>query len=392
MQLDYSVAEQAFRQEVRQFLRAKLPDDIRRKVFDYVPLQRAEVMQWHRLLYEQGWVAPSWSKEDGGAEWTPVQRHIFDDEAEIAGAPLLVPFGLNMCGPVIIQYGTVGQKNFFLPRILSGEHIWCQGFSEPDAGSDLASLNTRAIRSGDSYIVDGQKIWTTMAHWANWIFCLVRTDPGAARKQSGISFLLIDLNSPGVSVRQIRTLDGEAEFNEVFFDAVRVPLGNLVGTENDGWSCAKYLLVHERTGEARLGIAKRQIERLKMVLATNSFGDARLNDQRWRDRVAAVEIELMALEVTKLRVDAWSGDARSRDATASLLKIKSTELLQRLSSLLMDAAAVSGIGNQMPGGDQNSGLRSDQLARAYFDSRKLTIYGGSNEIQRNIIARATLGL
>ncbi len=248
MELAYTPEENAFREEVRGFIRANLPADIQDKVLNGKHMGREDYLRWHRALHKQGWVAPNWPAEYGGTGWTPVERHIFEDEAAEAGAPPVIPFGVTMCGPVVIRFGNDWQKQFFLPRILSGEHVWCQGFSEPGAGSDLASLRTKAVREGDNYIVNGQKIWTTSAHIADWIFNLVRTDPAAKKQQEGISFLLVDMKTPGVTVRPIVTMDGGREVNEVFFDNVKVPARNLVGEENKGWTYAKFLLGNERTG------------------------------------------------------------------------------------------------------------------------------------------------
>ena len=287
MELAYTPQENAFREEVRGFIRANLPADIQDKVLNGKHMGREDFLRWHRALHKKGWVAPNWPVENGGTGWTPVQRHIFEDEAAEAGAPPVIPFGVTMCGPVVIRFGSDWQKQYFLPRILSAEHVWCQGFSEPGSGSDLASLRTKAVREGDDYIVNGQKIWTTSAHFADWIFNLVRTDPNAKKPQEGISFLLIDMKTPGITVRPIVTMDGGREVNEVFFDNVRVPAKNLVGEENKGWTYAKFLLGNERTGIARVGASKRELKRLKEIATQEQDGGRPLvASPRFRDKIA----------------------------------------------------------------------------------------------------------
>jgi alkylation response protein AidB-like acyl-CoA dehydrogenase len=399
MELAYTPEEQAFRAEVRRFVEENLPADIRRKVLEHKKMAREDFMRWHRILHERGWVAPHWPPEHGGTGWSVVERHIFEDELAEAGAPPLIPFGVTMVGPVIIEFGDERQKSFFLPRILSGEHVWCQGYSEPGAGSDLASLRTRAVRDGDHYVVDGQKIWTTSAHFADWIFCLVRTDP-AAKKQEGISFLLIDMKTPGITVRPIVTMDGGAEVNETFFDGVRVPVENRVGEENKGWTYAKFLLGNERTGIARVGASKRELKRLKEIAAMEPGGDGRplVESPRFRDKLARLEIDVMALEVTNLRMIAALRGGGSLGAEASLLKIKGSEIQQRLTELMMEAAGPSAHPFQPEAFDDGwngEPIGPDYayaLAPTYFNYRKVSIYGGSNEIQKNIVAKATLGL
>ncbi|HLJ64752.1 MAG TPA: acyl-CoA dehydrogenase family protein, partial [Stellaceae bacterium] len=315
-----------------------------------------------------------------------------------AGAPPLIPFSVTMCGPVILRFGNEAQKKFYPPRMLSGEHVWCQGFSEPGSGSDLASLRTRAARQGDHYIVDGQKTWTTFAHYADWIFCLVRTDP-SAKKQEGISFLLIDLKTPGITVRPIITMEGGHEVNEVFFDNVRVPVENLVGEENKGWNYAKFLLGNERTGIARVGASKRELKRLKDIASTEPGDHGPLiASPRFRDKIAALEIELMALEITDLRMIAALRDGRAPGAEASILKIRGSEIQQRLTELMMEAVGPYALPFQpetLADGWNGEPLGPDYaaaLAPRYFNYRKTSIYGGSNEIQKNIVAKATLGL
>jgi alkylation response protein AidB-like acyl-CoA dehydrogenase len=396
MDLNYTEADLAFRDEVRAFLESKLPADLRHKVRKHLRLSREDYVRWHKILYEQGWVAPGWPVEHGGPGWSPVQRHIFDEECARAGTPQVLPFGVNMVAPVIMAFGSQAQKDYYLPRILSCEDWWCQGYSEPGAGSDLASLKTTAVRDGDHYIVNGQKTWTTLAQHADMIFCLVRTDP-SVRKQEGISFLLIDMHAPGVTVRPILMLDEDHEVNEVFFDNVRVPAANLVGQENKGWTYAKYLLGHERTGIAAVGRSKRELASLKR-LATREHknGKPLLADPLFAAKVAALEIELMALETTALRVLAQAGKAPGPEA--SVLKVRGTDIQQALTELMLEAAGPLALPFDPGylGGERAHSVFEDDdaapLASYYFNFRKTSIYGGSNEIQRNIIAQMILGL
>ena len=376
MDLNYSAEELAFRDEVRAWLRANLPGDLREKVESYAHLSKEELLRWHRILAKKGWVAPAWPREWGGTGWNVVQRYIFEEELGFAGSPMLIPFGLSMCGPVLLRFGTEAQKKRFLPRIYNGEDFWCQGYSEPGSGSDLASLKTKAVREGEHYVVNGQKIWTTLAHYADWIFCLVRTDPSTAKRQEGISFLLMDMRAPGITVRPLILMDGAHEVNEVFFDDVKVPVENLVHEEGQGWTVAKYLLGYERMNTGRIGESKRQLARLKQ------YGAGLMHDQRWRDRLSRLEVELAALEITNLRfLDRMRRTGQPPGADVSMLKIKGTEIQQGLTELMMDAADPAA---------------NDPLATAirkrYLSMRKTTIYAGSNEIQRNIIAKMTLGL
>jgi alkylation response protein AidB-like acyl-CoA dehydrogenase len=396
MDLNYTEADLAFRDEVRAFLESKLPADLRHKVRKHLRLSREDYVRWHKILYEQGWVAPGWPVEHGGPGWSPVQRHIFDEECARAGTPQVLPFGVNMVAPVIMAFGSQAQKDYYLPRILSCEDWWCQGYSEPGAGSDLASLKTTAVRDGDHYIVNGQKTWTTLAQHADMIFCLMRTDP-SVRKQEGISFLLIDMHAPGVTVRPILMLDEDHEVNEVFFDNVRVPAANLVGQENKGWTYAKYLLGHERTGIAAVGRSKRELASLKR-LATREHknGKPLLADPLFAAKVAALEIELMALETTALRVLAQAGKAPGPEA--SVLKVRGTDIQQALTELMLEAAGPLALPFDPGylGGERAHSVFEDDdaapLASYYFNFRKTSIYGGSNEIQRNIIAQMILGL
>jgi alkylation response protein AidB-like acyl-CoA dehydrogenase len=396
MDLEYTEEDLAFRDQVRAFLDANLPADLQRKVRSHLRLTKDDYVRWHKTLAAQGWVAPGWPVEYGGPGWTPVRRHIFDEECARAGTPPILPFGVNMVAPVIMAFGSQAQKDRYLPRILSCEDWWCQGYSEPGAGSDLASLKTTAVRDGDHYIVNGQKTWTTLAQHADMIFCLVRTDP-TVRKQEGISFLLIDMHSPGVTVRPIIMLDEEHEVNEVFFDNVRVPVENLVGQENKGWTYAKYLLGHERSGIAAVGRSKRELGFLKRLASREQKnGKPLIEDPLFAARLAALEIELMALEMTVLRVLARADKAPGPEA--SVLKVRGTDIQQMLTELMLEAAGPNAMAFDpayLEGATEHSVAGDDEaapLASDYFNFRKTSIYGGSNEIQRNIIAQMILGL
>ncbi|HEY1360962.1 MAG TPA: pimeloyl-CoA dehydrogenase large subunit [Xanthobacteraceae bacterium] len=401
MDLRFTPAEDAFREEVRAFMRAALPKELRRKMVEGSRLAKEDLVGWQRILNAKGWAVPHWPAEWGGRDWSPVQQYIYRDELQQAPAPDPLPFGVHMVGPVIIAFGSEAQKRRFLPRIANLDDWWCQGFSEPGAGSDLASLKTAARRDGDHYLVNGQKTWTTLAQYADWIFCLVRTDP-AARKQEGISFLLIDMKTAGITVRPITTIDGGREVNEVFFDDVRVPVENRIGAENRGWDYAKFLLGNERTGIARVGVSKARLRRLKEIAAMERMGDRPLiEDERFRLKIAAVEVELKALEMTQLRVvAAESRRAGNRpDPVSSILKIKGSELQQAISELLMEAVGPYALPDQAPHSDDERWNEppvgpdwAAGLAGQYFNMRKVSIYGGSNEIQKNIIAKAILGL
>ena len=395
MDLSYSKEDLAFRDQVRGWLNANLPQDLRDKVANYAHLSKDDLLRWHKILAKQGWVAPSWSKEWGGTGWNLVERYVFEEECGYAGTPPLVPFGLQMCAPVLLRFGSEAQKKRFLPRIYQGEDFWCQGYSEPGSGSDLASLKTKALRQGDHYLVNGQKIWTTLAQYADWIFCLVRTDPSTERRQEGISFLLIDMKSPGITVRPLILMDGRHEVNEVFFDDVKVPAENLVFEEGKGWTVAKYLLGHERMGTGRIGASKRELLKLKEFAARAPGDDGRpiIEDARFRDRLTRLEVELMALEITNLRfLDQMRRSGQPPGADVSMLKIKGTEIQQMLTELMMQAAGPLA----QPIAPANGAADFDEfmsgLAPRYCNTRKTTIYAGSNEIQRNIIAKMSLGL
>ncbi|MBI1771292.1 MAG: acyl-CoA dehydrogenase family protein [Burkholderiales bacterium] len=393
MDLNFNAAELGFRQEVTEFLQQSLPQDISHKVHHGIPLEKADYQCWQKILHAHGWGGSSWPVKFGGTGWSAVQRYIFEEECAAAGAPRLPPFGIKMVAPVLMEFGSPGQQQRFLPRILSAEEWWCQGYSEPGSGSDLASVKTTAELKQDGeddyYLVNGQKTWTTLAHYADWIFCLVRADR-AAKAQRGISFLLIDMKSPGVTVRPIITMDGAHEVNEVWFDDVKVPVANLVGEENKGWTYAKFLLGHERTNIAGIGIAKRELARLKRVAAREfKNGKPLMEDAVFAVRLAQVEIDLMALEMTNLRVLSAEEQSHVPGPEASILKIKGTEIQQAITELLVQAVG----GQALPLRDrQDTSELASPLAINYLNMRKLSIYGGSNEIQKNIIAQMIMGL
>ncbi|MGB3320180.1 MAG: acyl-CoA dehydrogenase family protein [Sphingopyxis granuli] len=397
MDMEFSPEDLAFQKEVRDFIAENYPAELRGKQDEGDELTKEDFLAWHRILYKKGWVAPAWPVEYGGTGWTPTQRFIFSEETARADCIRLMPFGLAMVGPVIYTFGTPEQKARFLPRILSGEDWWCQGYSEPGSGSDLASLRTVAVRDGDEYVVNGQKTWTTMAQYADWGFFLVRTDKDA-KQQEGISFLLIDMKSPGITVRPIITLGGEHEVNEVFLEDVRVPVDQRVYEENKGWTCAKFLLAHERTGIAGVASSKRGVERVKAIARTELDGDRPLlANPFFKRKLAELEIDLTALEFTELRGLAGPNAGKGPGPESSLLKIKGSEIQQRLTELTLEAVGhygapyFRGFGE----GDNEHPIGPDYAHRAaptYFNMRKTTIYGGSNEIQRNIIAKMVLGL
>jgi alkylation response protein AidB-like acyl-CoA dehydrogenase len=398
MDLNFTPAEEAHRLEVRSFLRDHLPSRIADKVRTGRRLEKADFVEWHALLNSRGWLANHWPMEWGGAGWSLVQRHLFEVEAALAFAPPVVQFGLGMLGPVLIKFGSGAQKKRWLPRILDGSDWWCQGFSEPGAGSDLASLKCAAVRDGDHYVVSGQKTWTTYGQFADMIFCLVRTDV-TAKKQAGISFLLIDMRSTGVELRPIILLDGEHEVNEVFFTDVRVPAENLVGAENDGWTYAKYLLNYERTSLANIGRSMASFNQLKHM-ASRQMKNRRplVDDPFFASRLAKLEIELENMKTTNLRVLASVAGGGVPLAESSMLKIRGTEILQEITSLARRALgpyAQPFISKALNAGYDGEAVGPEYAAAAaanYFNNRKLSIYGGSNEIQREIIAKAILGL
>ena len=398
MDLNFTPEEEAFRAEVQAFLKDKLPARIANKVKAGQRLTKADQDEWHAILNERGWLANHWPEEYGGPGWGAVEKFIFDTECALAGGPRIVPFGVNMLGPVLIKFGNEAQKKYWLPRILSGEDWWCQGYSEPGAGSDLASVKTTAMRQGDHYIVNGQKTWTTQGQHANMIFCLVRTDR-EAKAQSGISFLLVDMNSPGVELRPIRTLDGDKEVNEVFFTDVKVPVENLVGEDNKGWTYAKYLLTYERTGIAGVGFCIAALAKLKVIAAKVMKNGKPLDqDPLFAARMAQVEIDLENMKTTNLRVIAAVAGGGVPGAESSMLKIRGTEIRQEILSLMRRAVgpyALPFIEEAQYEGyaDEPVGPKEAATAAAnYFNYRKLSIFGGSNEIQKNIISKMILGL
>jgi alkylation response protein AidB-like acyl-CoA dehydrogenase len=396
---EYSPDEQAFRAEVRQFLKEKLPKDISEKVLQHKRFPREDLVRWHKILAAKGWSVPGWPKQFGGPGWSAVQQHIFEEECAAAGAPPLLAFSVRMVAPVIQHFGNKQQQDYFLPKIVSGEHWWCQGYSEPGAGSDLASLKTRAELKGDHYIVNGQKTWNTLGQHADWIFCLVRTNT-EVRQQEGISFLLIDMKSPGITVRPIKLIDGgETEVNEIYFDNVAVPVTNRIGEENKGWTYAKVLLGHERVGIAQVGSSKRELKKLKQLAAAElSGGKPLIEDSRFRDRIAELELELTALEITVLRVLSAEAKRGNPGPESSALKIKGSEIQQTITELKMQAIgyyAHAYVPESFELGWQGDPEGADDwgsITSRYFNVRKTTIFGGSNEIQRNIIAQRILGL
>lgn len=396
MDLNLTAQDRAFQADVRQFIRENLPPALAEKNRRNIHLAKEDFVTWHRILHRRGWSAPLWPKEYGGPGWTPVQRHIFEEECAAADAPELAPFGVAMVGPVIYTFGTPEQKAHYLPRILDMEDWWCQGYSEPGSGSDLASLRTRAESDGDNYIVNGHKIWTTQAHFANMMFCLVRTDP-EAKPQEGISFLLIDMNSPGITVRPIISIDEGHGVNEVFLDNVRVPKRNLIGKEGKGWTYAKFLLGNERTGIAEVSRSKQRLRRLKQIARAEMVGGrSLLEDPDFRAKVASVEIELLGLEYTNLRVLAAENSGRGVGPEASMLKIRGSEIRQTITELACEALGYYASPYERRPDGSNQPPVGPEYAQGQMEtflySRATTIYGGSNEIQRNIIAKMVLGL
>lgn len=398
MEITYTPEEEAFRKEVRDFLATKLPPELVEKSRRGKRLDRNDYKVWHSILYQQGWISPKWPKEYGGTQWTPIQLHIFDEECFSAGAPRVLQFGIGLVGPVVVNFGSDEQKARYLPKIRSGEEFWCQGFSEPGSGSDLASLKTKAVRKGDVFVVNGQKTWTTAAQWADWMFTLVRTDPDA-KPQKGISFLLIDMKSPGITVRPIPTFDGEEMVNEVFMEDVEVPADNVVGELNKGWDYAKFLLANERTGIAAVGQSKEEFLRLKKIARTErKNGRPLIDDPLFQARLARLEIDLIALEITNMRMLVEEQKTGKPGPTSSILKIRGSEVQQQLAALTMDAVgayATPWIGEALEADWNGEPVGPDYAAPAtpyYYYRRKASIYGGSNEIQKNILSKAVLTL
>ena len=418
MRLHFTAEEEAFRLEVRRFVRTCLPADIRRKVELGLRLEKADYVSWFHILEARGWLTPGWPVAFGGPGWSPIQRHLFDEETLLGGAPRIIASGIQMLGPVLIAYGTPEQQARYLPDIRASRTWWAQGFSEPGAGSDLASLHTRAVLEGDHFVVTGHKLWTSYARWCSMMFALVRTDPQAAKPQEGISFLLLDMHSLGVTVRPIRMLEGGMDLHEVFLDQVRVPRANLVGELHRGWSCAKYLLGHERTGIAGIGSCKQQLARARRLAASQGLEQ----DAEWQARLAQFEIELMALEATALRFLSTPRAGQAQPAPrggsskvaephllespgqsscapgteASMLKVRGTELRQAIHEALFEIAGPQALPfdaetlhlERLP--DMPAPPELGALAANLLDSRKLSIYGGSNEVQRNLVAQAVL--
>jgi alkylation response protein AidB-like acyl-CoA dehydrogenase len=392
MDLTFTPEEQAFRLEVRDWVAANLPAELSHKVHHALRLTRDDMQGWAKILGAKGWLGYGWPQQFGGPGWNAVQKHLFEEECALAGAPRIVPFGPVMVAPVIMAFGSPEQQQRFLPGIASGEVWWSQGYSEPGSGSDLASVKCKAERQGDHYLVNGQKTWTTLGQFGDWIFCLVRTS-SEGKPQTGISFLLIDMKSPGVTVRPIVLLDGDPEVNEVFFDNVKVPADNLIGEENKGWTYAKHLLAHERTNIADVNRAKRELERLKRIAKAEGVFD----DLRFRDQIAQLEVDVVALEMMVLRVLSAEKSGKQSLDVAGLLKIRGSEIQQRYSELMMMAAgpfSLPFITEAMEAGwqgDQVGAAHCAPLASTYFNLRKTTIYGGSNEVQRNIVSQTVLG-
>ncbi len=384
---------EAFRLEVREFLDRELTEDLKLAARQGFGISREDGARWHKKLFDAGWIAPAWPEEHGGTGWGLAEQHLFSEELALAGAPMIMPFGIGMVGPVIYTYGTDEQKTQHLPGILDGSTWWCQGYSEPGSGSDLASLKTRAEQDGEDYVINGQKIWTTNAHKADWIFMLVRTDFDC-KPQQGITFLLVDMKSPGIEVKPIVSIDGLHHLNETYFTDVRVPVSNRIGKENQGWSYAKFLLGHERTGIAGVSGSRRQVESLRDISAEAPLA----TDNEFQARLDQVEIKLEALANTEARVLAALASGGSAGDAASMLKIIGTEVQQELESLHVEASAhyalpfdlklINGESNEPPIGPAHA-----QYALSNYNfGRAHTIYGGTNEIQKNVIAKAVLGL
>ena len=400
MHVSFTNEENDFQKEVNSFFNEKYPADIKEKQNKSVPLEKEDFIRWQKTLYEQGWAAPNWPVEYGGTGWTPVQKYIFANENAKANAPAIVPFGLGMVGPVIYTYGNEAQKKKFLPGILASDVWWCQGYSEPGSGSDLASLKMKAERVGNEYVLNGTKTWTTLGHMADWIFCLVRTSSDVARRQEGISFILVDMATEGVSVKPIITIEGDREVNEVHFENVKVPAENLIGEEGKGWTYGKVLLQHERTSIAGVARSQYRLSRLKEKIRNSDDTQPSLTgDNDFLKKIGQLEIELKALEFTELRTLAAVSVGKAPGPESSLLKIRGTEIQQKLDELFMEAAGYFSLPyvpqqyNLNSDPEEHVGFGADSVSSlVYFNNRKASIYGGSNEIQKNIIAKHVLGL
>ena len=386
----------AFRDEVRTFLKEKLPKDIHERWLESGQIfpDRDDAVRWQKILAEKGWIAPNWPKEHGGPGWTTMQKYIFETETASYGAPPVIPLGLRMVGPVIMKYGTPEQKAHFLPRIYATDDYWCQGYSEPGSGSDLASLKTRAAKDGDDYVVNGSKIWTTHAHFADWMFCLVRTSD-EPKRQDGITFLLIPMDTPGIEVRPIITLGGHHEVNQVFLDDVRVPQSNRVGPEGEGWTVAKYLLEFERGGGFASGRIALNMARLKRMAAVNGLD----GDTSFRRKLADLEIKAETIAISELRMLSKLGAGENPGADASVIKLRGSEVNQDVTELSVEAAGLYALPfeqlEQMAGDNRSAVAQTEAeagVAPRYFNYRANTIFGGTSEVQRGILAKAVLGL
>ena len=391
MRLALSDADQAFRDELRDFFTTKIPAEIRERARNDELRYPEDMVTTQRILNEAGLAVPNWPVESGGKDWTPLQRQIWSDEMRLACVPEPLAFNASMVGPVIAQFGSQEIKERFLPATANLDIWWCQGFSEPEAGSDLASLRTTAVRDGDHYIINGQKTWTTLGQYADWIFVLARTDPNAPKKQAGISFILVEMSTPGITLRPIKLIDGGYEVNEVWFEDVRVPVDQLVGEENAGWSYAKFLLSNERTGIARVGTSKVWLADVKDRAARTTLGDGGtlLDDPLFAARVAEIETELLALELTQLRVSGDEGSGKPNPAS-SILKLRGSQLQQSVTELLVEVAGPDALPFGAP--DAEAPDWAQHAAPKYLNYRKTSIYGGSNEVQRSIISATILGL
>ncbi len=398
MDLTYADEELAFQQEVRTFIEEKFPTELKNKLANSQTMERDDYVNWHKILYQQGWVAPAWPKEIGGCGWNVMQRHIFSEELARVGAPRVMPFGVSMVGPVIANFGSEEQKEKYLPRILSCDDWWCQGYSEPGAGSDLANLCTKAVRDGDHYIINGTKTWTSFAHYANKIFVLARTDPDS-KPQESISFFLVDMDQPGVDVTPIITIDGGNDVNTVFLTDVKVSVEDMVGEENKGWTYAKFLLGNERFGIAGVAASKAKVARVKKIAESESASGGRLiDDNTFANKIADMETQLAALEYTERRYLMEVAGGGQVGAKPSLLKIRGTDIQQDLTEMLMQAVGYYAHPYTVSMSDKGSNqapIGANYAAAAapnYFNMRKASIYGGTNEIQRGIMAKAVLGL
>ena len=400
MNIEFSKDDLEFQQKVRNFISKNLSNELRNKVANGSEISKEEIISWQKALHKENLFAPGWKKEFGGAELSASKRYILDQELALADTPTIIPFGVTMIGPVLMHYGTPKQQSFFLPKILNSDHWWCQGYSEPGSGSDLASLKTKAILKGDKYIINGTKTWTTLAQYADWMFCLVRTS-FEGKPQEGISFIMIDMKTKGITVDPIITLDGAHEINTVYLEDVEVPRENIIFKENKGWTVAKFLLSHERTSIAAVGKSISAVKKLKQIanIELNNEGSLLITDKRFRDRLTTLEMDLKALEFTELRILSEENKGVAPGPEASLLKIRGSEIQQRITELTMNAVGYYGISNDLAKSNADR-INSNQFrpdysqntAANYLNMRKTTIYGGSNEIQKNILSKMVLGL